>query len=478
MEKQQGSALIATVLLTVMLTIMATASLNLGAQEIRQSAGSIEEASAKHAADAAIGLVMQAFHDPHSELAQAQPAVFTKRAQGMHGESSFFDTSAQSQFRGTSNAPDLTYDATRATDDRQLNDARVGWFRTLGALARVLKVKAYGPMRPGLLCTLEVEAQSGSIHRSVSVQLGALSIPPLRSAMQAGTVSLTQAAEQRFPISSHWGAITIEQDAHLGLRGQLPIKSALAPVTGQPYGELVTREDRWLDIWIGGNATFTSNANDPSSGLPANVYPLQNPVPGLQVDRWDYGMMKKAALSYGTYYARGTDGLLYLNGQTTSGQGRTLDEIMKSDIIGQHHGLVFVDTLDGTPPRPDNLGTLKFQADYAEGIFVINANLEWHASHEGKTIPALSPPNIGATGLGTRVPVEISGIHMQGVLYTPGSIVIDGSPKAFGSVVALGEIKAKEGGSLEIWYQHELRSGLYRGIPVVFVAPGTRTERY
>jgi hypothetical protein len=478
MEKQRGSALIATVLLTVMLTIMATASLNLGAQEIRQSAGSIEEASAKHAAEAAIGLVIQAFHDPHSELAQAQPAMFTKRAQGMHGESSFFDASAQSQFRGTSNEPDVTYDATRATDDRQLNDARVGWFRTLGALAHVLKVKAYGPMRPGLLCTLEVEAQSGSIHRSVSVQLGALSIPPLRSAVQAGTVSLTQASEQRFPVSSHWGAITIEQDAHLGLRSQLPIKSALAPVTGQPYGELASREDRWLDIWIGGKATFTPSANDPSSGLPANVYALRNPVPGLQVDHWDYGMMKKTALTYGAYYARGTDGLLYLNGQINPGQGRTLDEIMQSDIIGQHHGLIFVDTLDGTPPRPDNLGTLKFQPDYAEGIFVINANLEWQASRQGKTVPALSPPGVGTASVGTRVPVELSGIHMKGVLYTPGTVTVDGNPKAYGSVVALGDIKVNEGSSLEVWYQYELGSGLFRGLPVVFIAPGTRTERY
>jgi hypothetical protein len=31
---------------------------------------------------------------------------------------------------------------------------------------------------------------------------------------------------------------------------------------------------------------------------------------------------------------------------------------------------------------------------------------------------------------------------------------------------------------LEVWYNHDLRAGLMRGMPLVYVAPGTWYERY
>ena len=37
---------------------------------------------------------------------------------------------------------------------------------------------------------------------------------------------------------------------------EVPTKSGLAAVTGQAYGEMTHREDRWLDVQLGGEAFF------------------------------------------------------------------------------------------------------------------------------------------------------------------------------------------------------------------------------
>ena len=46
--------------------------------------------------------------------------------------------------------------------------------------------------------------------------------------------------------------------------------------------------------------------------------------------------------------------------------------------------LIFVDTLDGIPPRLDNLGSIVLDQDHAEGIFIVNAHVLWKASSTGK----------------------------------------------------------------------------------------------
>src|SRR5207244_6805945 len=106
------------------------------------------------------------------------------------------------------------------------------------------------------------------------------------------------------------------------------------------------------------------SASDASGRIPANVYPRQDPFPGLKEDRWDYETMKKQALLYGSYYGLERDGLLYQNGRVEPGLGRTADEVFGSEAVGDHHGLVFVDTLDRRPPGTDNLGTLSLETEY------------------------------------------------------------------------------------------------------------------
>jgi len=99
----------------------------------------------------------------------------------------------------------------------------------------------------------------------------------------------------------------------------------------------------------------------------------------------------------------------------------------------------------------------------------------WRTVAYGKPVPALSPPPDGQQSIGARVPVQLSGIHLQGVLYVAGDLRYAGHVKLYGGVVAQGAIMDSTNGAgvLEVWYNHDLREGLVQGMPVVFVAPGS-----
>jgi hypothetical protein len=190
--------------------------------------------------------------------------------------------------------------------------------------------------------------------------------------------------------------------------------------------------------------------------------------------------MKKYAMLYGSYYARDQAGLLYRNGVIRPGAGLTPDEVFGSAFVGDHRGLVFIDTLDGLPPRPDNLGTVTLKAEYAEGLFIVNANLQWNPTGIGQSIPVLSPPDEGVSALGAGVPVELSHVQFQGVLSTPGDLTFQGQPRMFGALMVGGKVEMTQPQSevLEVWYNHELGSGIFRGLPVIYAARGTWQEVY
>lgn len=473
------------ILIVLILSILGTVSLNLAAQEIESLRAVRDDAVARHLAEAGADLVVQWFHDPRSsppaKSGGTPGSLFVKQYDLPESGPSFFDANGVSQFTGTSEHPDLLYDAARPEHDRLLNDPITGWFRALRALGRVLKLKVYGPTSPRLLCTVEVTAGVGGLTRTVAVQLGARAIPPLRAGAQLAGNGTGPVPGGSPPIWLHWGDLRLRGEAHLGKRNAIPTKTVMAPVTGQSYAQMSHPEDRWLDIWVGGSAFF-----DPAVAVeppPSNVYPQQDPFPGLKEDRWDYESLKKQARLYGAYYARDREGLLYRNGMVIPGQGLTADAVFGSESVGDHHGLVFVDTLDQLPPNPTNLGTLMLDTEYAEGLFIVNGHLILKPKGTGKSVPVLSPPSEGFDSLGSRVPVDLSGIHVQGVLYAAGDIAIEGHPRIYGALIAGGQVLGGSGtstgsGSVEVWYNYDLRSGLSRGMPVVYVAPGTWQEKY
>jgi hypothetical protein len=184
------------------------------------------------------------------------------------------------------------------------------------------------------------------------------------------------------------------------------------------------------------------------------------------------------AKRFGRYFAMDREGLLYPQGVVEFGKGLSPEEVLRSQTPGGQLGLIFIDTLDQTAPRPDNLGVLKLRAPYLEGTIVMQGHVVLAPNGTGTTVRALSPPTTDQSNVPARTPIHLSGMHVNGVLYASGTITVAGRTKLYGAVVA-GEtiVPTDSGSSLEVWYDHDLGEGLFRGLPVVYRAPGTWMAR-
>ncbi len=367
-RNEHGAVLLATTLIVSMLLALGVLSLSLATQEIRSTRAANDDAAARHLAESGADLVLQWFHDPSSAPPGADSALFIKQYDLPGTGPSFFDAQGRSPFTGTADRPDLSFDASRSEDDDLLNDPVVGWFGALRHVGRILNLRLYAPARPGLLCTVDVTAEKAGVPTTQTVQLGALSIPPLRAGVQVGRAEIggaVAAAGSPVPVWVHWGDRRVKGDVFLGKIEEIPVKTALASVTGQSYADMIHREDRWLELWIGGEALFAPEDPAASTVVPWNVFPRQDPVPGLEMDQWDYQAMKDAARLFGAYYVIGSDGLLYRDGAMQPGHGQSPNDVFGSQAVGDHRGLVFVDTLDQQPPTSQNLVVLSFQTGYA-----------------------------------------------------------------------------------------------------------------
>jgi len=475
---ERGMALLAVLMVVFLLTLLGMTSMQLAGQEMVSASALQEERLAHHAAEAAVDVVMGWFHDPGLLSQGAEVTWLTKRLVNAQGDPSYFDAAGRAQFVGTGADPDVVFDAANIQHDRLLNDSQTGWFKSLKGLARILKLRVYGATRPGLLCTVEVTAGAGPASRvtkTVSVEFGAYAVPALHAPIQSGSLGAESVQYRPGSVLAHWGDVMVRGSAYFTQPEEIPLKSGLAPITGQAYGEMAHREDRWLTIRLGGDAYFAQLPAEAWSGVPLNLHTHQEPVPGLKFDQWDYDTLKRMAKQFGQYYGIDREGLLYAGGAIQPGLGRPAADVFASKGPGDHRGLIFVDTLDGTAPRQDNLGTIVLDQEYAEGLFVVNAHVLWKTGAYGKPVPVLSPPPEGQQTLGSRVPVQLPGIHLQGVLYAAGDVRYAGHLKVYGGVVAQGAIVDSTNGSgmLEVWYNHDLREGLVQGMPLVVVAPGS-----
>jgi hypothetical protein len=105
-------------------------------------------------------------------------------------------------------------------------------------------------------------------------------------------------------------------------------------------------------------------------------------------------------------------GQLHPQGASDSDQGVTPAEALESQAIGDHRGLVFIDTIDGQPPRVDNMGTLVLDTDYVEGLLVVQG----HVVFRPRQWEVRRPQSIsGCPVAWGQVPV-LSGIPVSGVL--------------------------------------------------------------
>ena len=482
-HRDKGHVLLAALMLIFLLGIAGMTSLYLAGQDRPGVSAMKEDNVAQQLADGAADVVMSWFHDP-SSTPTAIAGLLAKRQGDLVSGPSFFDAAGRSQFIGTADRPDVFLSASNPADDQVLNQAPNGLLTSVRGLGRMLSVKLYGPLQQGLLGTLEVTAttvDSRPVARTVQLQLGALSIPAVRAAVQVGQSLGTLQPGGESPVLVHWGDQRVTGDLSVKRVEDLVIKSSAAPLTSQSYDQMIQAQDRWTEYWIGGAVTVTSpppgqGANPP---LPENVHLNQYPTPGMRLDQWDYDSLKKIALRWGTYYRLDQFGQLHPQGAPDSDQGVTTTAALESQAIGDHRGLVFIDTVDGQPPRVDNMGTLVLDTDYVEGLVFVQGHVVFRPRGVGKSVPVLSPSQQGTQSLGTRVPVQLSGIHVNGLLSAAGAIRIERSARLYGAMMAGQSVTSIGTGTvIEIWYNADLAQGLYRGVPVVYRAPGTWLTKY
>jgi len=482
-DGQQGIALLGAMIVALMLSLLGATLLNLAGQDV-VSAGLASQASvAQQLADGAGELVVAWFHNPQTTANLPQlSSVREKRNRDREGAPSFFDASGRSQFVGTADQPDIRLHTTNPSDHRLLNDPETGLFRTMTHLGLVEELKVYAPSKPGLLCTVDTTVATNTnppVRQSILMQLSALDVPPLRAAVQVGRDLGRFQPGSESPVAVHWGELKVGGDLILTQVDEIPLKSALAPVTGQTYDEMTPREDQWMEAWIGGAVQVTHVPSEQAPGFPNNLHVGQSPIPGVRLDQWTYEHLKRVAKRFGRYFAIDREGLLYPQGIVEPGRGISPAEVFRSHGNDDQQGLVFIDTLDQTAPRLDNLGVVRLQASYFEGIAVVQGHVVLAPSGSGQSIRALSPPQTSQGNDVARTPVQLSGIHVNGVLHASGDITITGRVRVYGAVAAGGTItSAGSGSTLEVWYDHDLSRGFYRGLPVVHRAPGTWMTRY
>jgi hypothetical protein len=482
-DDQRGIALLGAMVIVLVLAVLATTLLNLSGQEVISASAAGQLAVAQQLADASADLVVGWFHDP--QLTSAVPTIVSLRARKHHdgnGAPSFFDTTGRSQFVGTMGHPDFRLQAEQDSDNRLLNDPENGMFRAMQHLGRVEELMVYAPTEPGLLCTIDTTIATNttpSVRQSVRMQLSALGLPALRAAVQVHRYLGRPHPGGESPVTLHWGDLKVGGDIVLKQATDLPRKSDIAPVTGQGYGEIGQREDRWMEAWVGGDMQLTQPPAHPITDVPTNLHIGQNPIPGVRFDEWPYEHLKRMAKRFGRYFAIDREGLLYPQGIVEPGKGLSPEIALRSQAPGDQLGLIFIDTLDQMPPRSDNLGVLKLKAPYLEATVVMQGHLELAPSGTGSAIRALSPPTADQGHSLARVPIHLSGMNFNGVLYASGTITLTGTVKLYGAVTAGETIASSDSGSsLEVWYDHDLGEGLFRGLPVVYRAPGTWMARY
>ena len=234
-----------------------------------------------------------------------------------------------------------------------------------------------------------------------------------------------------------------------------------------------------MEAWVGGDVQLTQPSVQPVTDVLSNLHVGQNPIPGMRFDEWPYEHVKRMAKRFGRYFAIDREGLLYPQGVVEFGKGLSSEEALRSQAPGDQLGLIFIDTIDQTAPRHDNLGVLKLRAPYLEGTIVMQGHVVLAPNGTGSTLQALIPLTTTQSTALARTPIHLSGMHFNGVLYASGTITVAGKVKLYGAVVAGDTIAPSDSGSsLEVWYDHDLGEGLFRGLPVVYRAPGTWMARY
>jgi hypothetical protein len=183
----------------------------------------------------------------------------------------------------------------------------------------------------------------------------------------------------------------------------------------------------------------------------------------LEWPDYDYERFKNLAKRKGRYYGTDEFGNLYRDGiidadhlttdpralNTGSYTDRSTDPDKWAEV---DYDVLFVDTIDKKPPRPDgsNLARIKITGDMMswKGFYYMNVHMSLSGSPTS-AIAAKDPDGNYAPG-GVKA-------FMDGILCVRGAIRISGNPVVYGSVY--GERGFSGTGTMDVWFNEELKKG-------------------
>ena len=199
----------------------------------------------------------------------------------------------------------------------------------------------------------------------------------------------------------------------------------------------------------------------PASGQYAGAFEQHLPAGTLQWPTFDYQTFKDMALAHGRYYGTDAAGNVYRNGIKDA--AHRIDFLTEFGVPNRDtapYDLMFIDTINGAAPRSDgsNMATINVSGNGLglKGVFWIGANFGGSGIGSPPFILDAEDPN------GTPPPSgKLSQIFLEGVLYAAGTVEMSGNCGVYGSVVAQRGFSG--GGTPDIWYNHQLASGLQIG---------------
>jgi len=197
---EKGGVLLGALLVGVMLAMLGGVAMNLAVTEATAAAHQVEEKSGLLLAESGVEKVVAWL--THGDLPMPggapMPALYT----------------------GQSARPDVALDAALLNDADQA-PVNVG---------RIVRTQLYGPGLPGGFCTIEVTAESPrGVRRTLSLELGATSIPPLQEAVRAGRPSPWDYQRMKALAMRFGTYYVLDREGRLYKNGTMDPSAALTP---------------------------------------------------------------------------------------------------------------------------------------------------------------------------------------------------------------------------------------------------------
>jgi hypothetical protein len=453
------------------LSILTGAWLRVVAAKVESASLDGREVQARLLADAGLERALGWFADPSSMRAEIdigqtgecrpppdRSEVFLKRCLGAGALPAFLGVDGSRQFVGTVENPGLRVlwnEAVTVLDPPPtvVRDPR-------HAPRRVeVELRIFAPRSPDAVATVVSRATVDGASTAVRAELAE---GPWRGFPHA--VATRELGANTIPIRVHWSDVAIDGSVDLAsLLDRLPRRDPLASITGLAYPS-EPGSDRWVGVIASGSIIGVPRDG---TGFSRPFEHLRDGAPVTPIGTWPHDALRAFAMRHGVYFATRGTGLLY---PADGGPG-----LSPSEAMAAHSGtgrLLFIDTLDGAPPRQDNLDTLDLAIDHVEAATYIGAHLRLRPG-PGQSVTLDTPPapDSGDGRPATRG-VTINSVQYRGVLIVAGDLSATGRVNLVGSLAALRGVR--DAGAIEVWYDAALGQGYRTGFPPVVIKPGTR----